>query len=185
MKTVECTFVQIPIYQGQRHTITLPEIENTGVALVMIIASAKLDISMPKMGNPVTLSTVKTLGYGLYLNGVERGQFFCSSSSIIAQTSMMTSYQHFFPDLKSGDTIQINILSHDGNWSLERFECFTMWYNHDGPVCKDGDVARSEPVKLNEPRNNDGRETCFWCGGKLKDSEGFLNTYKVCINCGK
>lgn len=36
-----------------------------------------------------------------------------------------------------------------------------------------------------EPRNNDGRETCWWCGGATKKSQGFSGTWDVCQECGK
>jgi hypothetical protein len=57
-----------------------------------------------------------------------------------------------------------------------------MWLSHNENLT---DIKRVIKSELNEPKNNDGRESCFWCGGKLKDSQGFLNTYKVCVSCGK
>jgi hypothetical protein len=36
-----------------------------------------------------------------------------------------------------------------------------------------------------EPKNNDGRKYCFWCGGLTKLFPGFCNTYNLCANCGK
>jgi hypothetical protein len=35
--------------------------------------------------------------------------------------------------------------------------------------------------------NNDGRETCAWCGGSIKKIPGFnvTTTYDVCEDCGK
>ena len=38
----------------------------------------------------------------------------------------------------------------------------------------------------NAPKNNDGRLTCFWCGGKTKHVEGCAtNWYDVCTLCGR
>jgi hypothetical protein len=37
-----------------------------------------------------------------------------------------------------------------------------------------------------EPRNNDGRKRCYWCGGKTKHDRGFhLDWYDVCTQCGR
>lgn len=36
-----------------------------------------------------------------------------------------------------------------------------------------------------EPKNNDGRSTCFWCGGKTENKQGFTNSYDICPKCGK
>ena len=36
-----------------------------------------------------------------------------------------------------------------------------------------------------EPRNNDGRLTCWWCSGATKKSQGFSGTWDVCQECGK
>jgi len=36
-----------------------------------------------------------------------------------------------------------------------------------------------------EPANNDGRPTCFWCGGVTRRILGFSASYDVCPKCGK
>lgn len=36
-----------------------------------------------------------------------------------------------------------------------------------------------------EPHNNDGRTTCWWCGGVTKKSQGFSETWDICQECGK
>lgn len=35
------------------------------------------------------------------------------------------------------------------------------------------------------PRNNDGRDICYWCGAPCKQIQGITNTYTVCTGCGK
>jgi hypothetical protein len=42
-------------------------------------------------------------------------------------------------------------------------------------------AANSEP----EPKNNDGRDRCFWCNVATKRIEGFSNVYNICPKCGK
>lgn len=39
----------------------------------------------------------------------------------------------------------------------------------------------------NAPMNNDGRDTCFWCGATTKKVPGFLahSVYNICTKCGK
>lgn len=36
-----------------------------------------------------------------------------------------------------------------------------------------------------EPKNNDGRTRCYWCGEPTKTVMGFIFTYSICENCGK
>jgi hypothetical protein len=37
-----------------------------------------------------------------------------------------------------------------------------------------------------EPRNNDGRSTCFWCGAPTRSVPGIsVNNYDICTGCGK
>lgn len=38
---------------------------------------------------------------------------------------------------------------------------------------------------LIKPKNNQGRETCFWCQNPTKKVEGFSTFYDVCPKCGK
>lgn len=35
------------------------------------------------------------------------------------------------------------------------------------------------------PQNNDGRNTCFWCGKMTQRIYGFTNWYDFCKECGK
>lgn len=39
--------------------------------------------------------------------------------------------------------------------------------------------------KVMEPKNNDGRGTCYWCGAPCKQVRGVVNTYNICTGCGK
>lgn len=43
----------------------------------------------------------------------------------------------------------------------------------------------SASVKKEEPDDNDGRETCFWCGKKTIKKELFTSSYDICDSCGK
>ena len=36
-----------------------------------------------------------------------------------------------------------------------------------------------------EPKNNDNRTSCYWCGGTIKETPGFTSTYYICEECGK
>lgn len=36
-----------------------------------------------------------------------------------------------------------------------------------------------------EPRNNDGRKTCFWCGTATKSCPGFFSSGDICPVCNK
>lgn len=36
-----------------------------------------------------------------------------------------------------------------------------------------------------EPKNNQGRSTCFWCNSKTKQVAGISSFYDVCTKCGK
>jgi hypothetical protein len=36
-----------------------------------------------------------------------------------------------------------------------------------------------------EPPNNDGRITCWWCGAATKKTQGFSGTWDVCEKCGR
>jgi len=36
-----------------------------------------------------------------------------------------------------------------------------------------------------EPKNNDGRSECFWCGTSTKNVEMLFSTIQVCSKCGK
>lgn len=35
------------------------------------------------------------------------------------------------------------------------------------------------------PKNNDGRDVCYWCGAPCKQVRGVTNIYSICTKCGK
>lgn len=37
--------------------------------------------------------------------------------------------------------------------------------------------------KRTEPRNNDGRATCWWCGAPTKRVPGVIDVYDICTKC--
>jgi hypothetical protein len=39
--------------------------------------------------------------------------------------------------------------------------------------------------KRTEPRNNDGRRYCWWCGSPTKRVPGVIDVYDICTECGK
>lgn len=39
--------------------------------------------------------------------------------------------------------------------------------------------------RLREPRNNDGRAACWWCGAPTKRVLGVIDVYDICTECGK
>jgi hypothetical protein len=46
-----------------------------------------------------------------------------------------------------------------------------------------GPKATTVPVIGEEPKNNDGRDTCFWCGAPTR--EFGMNFGRVCTDCGR
>jgi len=44
---------------------------------------------------------------------------------------------------------------------------------------------RFKLIPAQEPKNNDGREECFWCGGKTDTRQGFSSTWNICPKCKK
>ena len=55
------------------------------------------------------------------------------------------------------------------------------WINTDSG----GDIAQKG--QQDEPRNNQGRDTCFWCGPGFKTSrvEAVMGFYDVCKKCDR
>jgi len=45
------------------------------------------------------------------------------------------------------------------------------------------EISTQEP-KL-EPKNNDGRAECFWCGAMTKRVLGITSMYDICTKCGR
>lgn len=51
---------------------------------------------------------------------------------------------------------------------------------------KDKDSSKEEKENMQEPANNDGRTTCFWCNSPTKSVPGgFVNNYDICTKCGR
>lgn len=48
-----------------------------------------------------------------------------------------------------------------------------------------GPEATTVPVIGLEPKNNDGRDTCFWCGAPTKEIELAMSSGHVCTVCGR
>lgn len=46
-----------------------------------------------------------------------------------------------------------------------------------------GPKATTVPIIGEEPKNNDGRDTCFWCGAPTR--EFGMNFGRVCTDCGR
>ena len=40
-------------------------------------------------------------------------------------------------------------------------------------------------VKGPEPKNNDGRDKCYWCGGKTVTKPLATSFYQICERCGQ
>jgi hypothetical protein len=36
-----------------------------------------------------------------------------------------------------------------------------------------------------KPKNNDGRDTCYWCKAPTKKIQGLIDMYDICTKCGK
>lgn len=41
------------------------------------------------------------------------------------------------------------------------------------------------PSNPSGTKNNDGRNTCYWCSAPCKQVQGITNTYNICTKCGK
>lgn len=94
-----------------------------------------------------------------------------------------------FPDLfkQLSDT-----LSFDPNY-IEEF----IWVEWDKKDIywnnqKDGAYANwrftkiEDPLRFSEePKNNDGRHSCFWCKASTITQQGFSSCYNICPNCKK
>lgn len=51
--------------------------------------------------------------------------------------------------------------------------------------CLCGPLPEEKVNKEEEPKNNDGRKTCFWCGKATVRKELFTSYYEICEGCGK
>jgi len=64
---------------------------------------------------------------------------------------------------------------------------WVVWDKNDSCGQEDGAYAKARfnlvVVNEKEPKDNNGRSSCFWC--KTKQIQGFSNFYDVCPNCKK
>lgn len=52
--------------------------------------------------------------------------------------------------------------------------------------CEPSKCANScDSVGSDEPKNNDGRDSCYWCRGPVKQVMGLNESYGVCCECGR
>ena len=61
---------------------------------------------------------------------------------------------------------------------LEPYECIMVSKLNE-------DTLDLKLSKLSSPANNQGLDTCFWCGGKTIKSPGFTEMYDMCPKCKK
>ena len=64
------------------------------------------------------------------------------------------------------------------------FSCYSVPSDYDLFEIDDWGEQPSVALAV-APRNNDNRTTCYWCGAPCKQVQGIVNTYIVCIGCGK
>jgi hypothetical protein len=43
----------------------------------------------------------------------------------------------------------------------------------------------TKEINAEEPKNNDNRVSCYWCGAPTKKHQGFNKVYNICFSCQK
>jgi len=66
----------------------------------------------------------------------------------------------------------------DNEKRLKDFDIDFDFHNQEPKI-----VARQRRQK--EPKNNDGRERCYWCGAPTKSMMMFTSIGDVCTECGE
>jgi hypothetical protein len=46
-------------------------------------------------------------------------------------------------------------------------------------------ITPGPSIKEEAPRNNDGRDKCYWCQAPTKEYIGLFQTGHICSKCGK
>jgi len=52
-------------------------------------------------------------------------------------------------------------------------------------ICGMYKVSMVKSGSVKPPPNNDGRPSCFWCGGRTEKKQGFTAEYNICLKCKK
>ncbi|MFA5048261.1 MAG: hypothetical protein WC516_04535 [Patescibacteria group bacterium] len=91
----------------------------------------------------------------------------------------MVSVSHnCYIEFEKGDTLEIVADPNPGHpWLFVSFSVDLLYYELD--------VYRKPTNNLIEPRNNDGRSNCYWCGGKTKNVSSINEVYQIFSICGK
>jgi len=83
---------------------------------------------------------------------------------------------------------EVQLMDHKGDYTEVSLGIPKQLLSTDNAVLVDGPCMAPLLQKVPEvstPKNNDGRSTCYACGGALKNWEGFMETHQVCVDCEK
>ena len=71
--------------------------------------------------------------------------------------------------------------AHDGFYLMARFDLFAGKMGDYDFSFEDEEITKE--FDFEEPKNNEGRKTCYWCGEKTVKKLGFMSYYDMCPKC--
>lgn len=86
-------------------------------------------------------------------------------------------YEVYFSD---GSYIFHITVDQDGQWCGQ--DVFKSWVTKGAAQKGSFDPQVSIQSKGPEPKNNDGRTSCYWCGAKTKNVPSAFSSYDICTN---
>lgn len=90
-----------------------------------------------------------------------------------------------YVDFELSDGYTTTICCSDG-CSTDFSSAGTFDYMCDNPCNKDSCKEKDHNCEKNcEPKNNDGRDTCYWCGAKTKLVDTGMRGFHYCEKCRK
>jgi len=119
------------------------------------------------MGKPGDRVKHRTYGLATVVN--HRSPFSTSSWKIIEE------------QLKRMDNGECVLLLFDNKTSGS----FPPYYYASSDLCELINSAAAAAVADPEPKNNDGRDKCFWCGMPTKKVPTMISNYDICSKCGR
>lgn len=108
----------------------------------------------------------------------------CKLDLLCIKSNGTSEYNVFFTDDSSINSV---IVSDDGKDTIHNVEVFEDWEEAQAPV--NGTYApifATPPASSSgEPRNNDGRRSCWWCKAPTVSKPGLFSNYDICPKCNK
>ena len=98
----------------------------------------------------------------------------------------MSIEQDLFDAAKNGDTNTVKLLLDRGADIHARNDLALRWAAigvHESVVELLKQYMSSPTIPNVEPKNNDGRNTCFWCGAPTRVFQMSFSTGNVCTSC--